>query len=85
MGAAGAAEIIFKHEIQAADDKLAKLQEKVDEYTTKFANPYRAAHRGYVDEVIKPEDTRRKLIRSFKMLENKVSNLPRKKHGNIPL
>ncbi len=85
MGAAGAAEIIFKHEIQSADDKVAKLQEKVDEYTTKFANPYRAAHRGYVDEVIKPEDTRRKLIRSFKMLENKVSNLPRKKHGNIPL
>ena len=85
MGAKGAAEIIFKREIAEADDPAAKLQEKVDEYTQKFANPYRAAFRGYVDEVIKPEDTRRKLIRAFGMLENKVATLPRKKHGNIPL
>lgn len=85
MGAKGAAEIIFRKEIAAADDKEAKLQEKVDEYTEKFANPYRAAHRGYVDEVIMPENTRKKLIRAFEMLENKVDTLPRKKHGNIPL
>jgi propionyl-CoA carboxylase beta chain len=85
MGAKGAAEIIFRKEIAAADDKQAKLDEKVEEYTEKFANPYRAAHRGYVDEVIMPENTRLKLIRAFKMLENKVDTLPKKKHGNIPL
>lgn len=85
MGASGAAEIIFKKEIAEAEDPAAKLQEKVQEYTTKFANPYRAAHRGYIDEVIYPEQTREKLLKAFKMLENKVVNLPRKKHGNIPL
>jgi propionyl-CoA carboxylase beta chain len=85
MGAKGAAEIIFKKEISEAEDPQAKLQEKIDEYTLKFANPYRAAHRGYVDEVILPRDTRKKLIRAFKMLENKVDKLPKKKHGNIPL
>ncbi|MDH5366822.1 MAG: acyl-CoA carboxylase subunit beta [Cyclobacteriaceae bacterium] len=85
MGAKGAAEIIFKREIAAADDPEKKLQEKVDDYTGKFANPYRAAHRGYVDEVILPENTRTKLIKAFKMLENKVDKLPKKKHGNIPL
>ena len=85
MGAKGAAEIIFKKEIAEADDPEAKLQEKVDEYTRKFATPYRAAHRGYIDEVIMPEQTREKLIRAFKMLENKVDTLPKKKHGNIPL
>jgi propionyl-CoA carboxylase beta chain len=85
MGAKGAAEIIFKREIADAENPEAKLQEKVDEYTEKFANPYRAAHRGYIDEVIMPSETRQKLIRAFKMLENKVVNMPRKKHGNIPL
>ncbi len=85
MGAGGAAEIIFKREIAEADDPQAKLQEKVEEYTAKFANPYRAAHRGYVDEVIYPQETRQKLMRAFQMLENKVATLPKKKHGNIPL
>jgi propionyl-CoA carboxylase beta chain len=85
MGAKGAAEIIFKREIASAENPEEKLQEKVDEYTEKFANPYRAAHRGYIDEVIMPSETRQKLIRAFKMLENKVVNMPRKKHGNIPL
>ncbi|MHA4738251.1 acyl-CoA carboxylase subunit beta [Dyadobacter sp. MSC1_007] len=85
MGASGAAEIIFKREIVEAEDPAAKLKEKVDEYTAKFANPYRAAHRGYIDEVIYPDQTRSKLIRAFEMLENKVAVLPRKKHGNIPL
>lgn len=85
MGAKGAAEIIFRKEIAAAENPQEKLQEKVDEYTEKFANPYRAAHRGYIDEVILPKDTRKKLISAFKMLENKVDKLPKKKHGNIPL
>ena len=85
MGAKGAAEIIFKREIASAEKPEEKLQEKVDEYTEKFANPYRAAHRGYIDEVIMPSETRQKLIKAFKMLENKVVNMPRKKHGNIPL
>ncbi|MBL0103716.1 MAG: acyl-CoA carboxylase subunit beta [Bacteroidetes bacterium] len=85
MGAKGAAEIIFKKEISEASDKEKALKEKEDEYNTLFANPYKAAERGYIDEVILPEDTRRKLISSFKMLENKATKLPRKKHGNIPL
>ncbi len=85
MGAKGASEIIFKKEISEAPDPVAKLNEKVDEYTRKFANPYRAAHRGYIDEVIYPDQTREKLIRAFQMLENKAAVLPKKKHGNIPL
>jgi propionyl-CoA carboxylase beta chain len=85
MGAKGAAEIIFKKEISEAPDPTAKLNEKVDEYTRKFANPYRAAHRGYIDEVIYPDQTREKLIKAFAMLENKAAKLPKKKHGNIPL
>jgi propionyl-CoA carboxylase beta chain len=85
MGAKGASEIIFRREIAEAEDPAQKLQEKIDEYTAKFANPYMAAQRGYIDEVIFPSDTRTKLIKAFKMLENKVDRLPRKKHGNIPL
>jgi len=85
MGAKGAAEIIFKKEISEAKDPEAKLKEKEKEYTDLFANPYKAAERGYIDEVIKPEDTRSKLMKAFKMLENKVAVLPKKKHGNIPL
>jgi propionyl-CoA carboxylase beta chain len=85
MGAKGAAEIIFKNEISAAANKDEKWKEKETEYQTMFANPYRAAERGFIDEVIKPEQTREKLIRAFKMLENKVDKLPKKKHGNIPL
>lgn len=85
MGAQGASEIIFRKEIQKADDPNAKLQEKINEYTEKFANPYIAAARGFVDEVIMPSETRTKLIHAFSMLENKVDKIPRKKHGNIPL
>ena len=85
MGAKGAAEIIFKKEIAEAADKDAKWKEKEAEYATLFANPYSAAERGYVDEVIEPAVTREKLIRAFEMLENKVEKMPRKKHGNIPL
>lgn len=85
MGAQGASEIIFKREIAEAEDPNQKLQEKIDEYTVKFANPYKAAERGFIDEVILPHNTRIKLIRAFSMLENKVDKMPRKKHGNIPL
>ncbi len=85
MGAKGAAEIIFKKEIAEAKDPAAKLKEKEQEYMERFANPYLAAAHGYVDEVIRPEDTREKLIKAFQMLENKVATLPRKKHANIPL
>ncbi|MBK8678949.1 MAG: acyl-CoA carboxylase subunit beta [Sphingobacteriales bacterium] len=85
MGAKGAAEIIFKREIDNAHDKEAKLTEKVAEYTETFANPYKAAARGFIDEVIDPTETRIKLIKGFSMLENKALKLPRKKHGNIPL
>ena len=85
MGAKGASEIIFRKEIQAAEDPATALAEKEAEYAEKFAHPYRAAARGFVDEVIFPRDTRRKLIKAFAMLENKVDELPKKKHGNIPL
>ena len=85
MGAKGAAEIIFKKEIQEATNPEGKLKEKELDYNSRFANPYLAAARGFIDEVIAPEDTREKLIKGFEMLKNKVANLPRKKHGNIPL
>ncbi|MCX2573120.1 acyl-CoA carboxylase subunit beta [Pedobacter sandarakinus] len=85
MGAKGAAEIIFKKEITAAEQPEEKWLEKEKLYSDIFANPYRAAERGFVDEVITPSQTRLKLIKAFKMLENKVVNSPRKKHGNIPL
>ena len=85
VGAKGAAEIIFKKEIAASKDPDAKLKEVMDSYAENFAHPYKAAARGFIDEVIKPEETRIKLIKAFRMLENKVVNSPKKKHGNIPL
>ncbi|MBL7766663.1 MAG: acyl-CoA carboxylase subunit beta [Chitinophagaceae bacterium] len=85
MGSKGAVEIIFKKEIDAAENPQAKLDEKVAEYTDKFANPYGAAARGFIDEVVIPAQIRRKLIRGFEMLKHKVVSMPRKKHGNIPL
>ncbi len=85
MGAKGASEIIFRNEIGSADDPIAKLAEKEAEYSEKFANPYSAAERGFIDEVILPKNTRRKLIKAFTLLQNKVVTLPKKKHGNIPL
>ncbi len=78
MGAKGAAEIIFRHEIVAASNPEEKLKEKENEFTEMFANPYRAAEHGFIDEVIHPDVTRKRLIQGFKMLENKVANLPRK-------
>jgi propionyl-CoA carboxylase beta subunit len=85
MGAKGASKIIFRKEIAKADDPAAKLAEKEAEYAEKFANPYSATERGFIDEIINPKDSRRKLIKAFAMLENKSDHLPKKKHGNIPL
>ncbi len=85
VGAKGAAEIIFRKEIQAAPDPEAKLKEVMDSYAENFAHPYKAAARGFIDEVIEPSQTRVKIIRAFKMAETKAVRLPRKKHGNIPL
>ncbi len=85
MGPKGAVEIIFSKQIAEADDKEKKRDELIEEYAKKFANPYIAAERGYVDEVIEPRYTRPKLIAALSMLENKVDANPKKKHGNIPL
>jgi propionyl-CoA carboxylase beta chain len=85
LGAKGAAEIIFKKEISEAADPAAKLKEKEAEYVEKFANPYSAAARGFIDEVIIPSETRQKLLKGFKMLENKVAHMPKRKHSNMPL
>ena len=85
MGAKGAAEIIFRREIAAAEDPAAALAAREAEYAELFAHPYNAAARGYVSEVIAPSETRIKLIRAFEMLENKAAKLPKKKHGNLPL
>jgi len=85
MGPKGAAEIIFKKEIEKARNKEEALAEKEIEYREKFANPYLAARRGYIDAVIEPSDTRPRLVRALQVLENKVDANPRKKHGNIPL
>jgi propionyl-CoA carboxylase beta chain len=85
MGPEGAVEIIYRHEIADAEDPDAKKDAFIEQYREKFANPYVAAEHGYVDDVIKPSETRERLIRGFDMLENKVVNNPRKKHGNLPL
>ncbi len=85
MGAKGAVEILYRKELDKAQDKGTRLKELQDEYNEQFANPYEAAERGYVDDVIEPQDTRRELIRALKTLRTKVDTNPWKKHGNIPL
>ena len=85
MGAEGAVKIIFRDELAQADDQVAKLQELVRDYEQRFANPYVAAGRGYVDDVIVPSDTRPRVISAFRMLEGKRDRNPSRKHGNIPL
>ena len=85
MGAKGASEIIFRKEIQEAENPEIKLSEKEAEYAEKFATPFEAAQRGFIDEVIMPKDTRRKLLKAFSMLENKSVVRADRKHGNIPL
>ena len=85
MGPEAAAEIIFAHEIKTVENPEQRFAEKVEEYREKFANPYIAASKGYIDEVIEPKVTRFKLIKTLEMLSNKRDTLPPKKHGNIPL
>src|SRR4051794_10745565 len=85
MGPEGAVNILYKRELDAASDPAAARAEKVEEFRTKFANPYIAASRGFVDEVIRPRETRRKLITTLNNLDNKRDKNPPKKHGNIPL
>jgi propionyl-CoA carboxylase beta chain len=85
MGPQGAVEIIFKKDLERAPDPKTATDAKVQEFREKFANPYIAAERGYIDEVIEPAETRPKLITALQMLENKVDSNPKKKHGNIPL
>lgn len=85
MGPQGAVEIIYRRELADSDDPAARRAELVEEYTERFSNPYAAAERGYVDDVIDPADTRRKLIAGLEMLRSKREELPKRKHGNIPL
>ena len=85
MGPQGAVNIIFRKELEAADDAETRRVELVEEYTERFANPYVAAERGYVDDVIDPSDTRAVLCRSLAMLRTKQEKLPQRKHGNVPL
>jgi propionyl-CoA carboxylase beta subunit len=85
MGPKGAVEIVFKKEIAKAENQEEALLEKENEYREKFANPFVAAERGYIDDVISPSETRPKLIRALEILETKVDSNPPKKHGNIPL
>jgi propionyl-CoA carboxylase beta chain len=85
MGSDGAVNILYRREIDAADDPAALRAQRIAEYKEKFANPYAAANRGFVDEVIMPRQTRPKLIRALASLENKRDKNPSKKHGNIPL
>ncbi len=85
MGAQGAVNIVFRRELQDADDAEDRRAELIEDYEQRFNNPYRAAELGLVDEVIEPRETRAKLIRALEMLRNKRESLPPKKHGNIPL
>src|SRR5688572_6977095 len=85
MGADGAVNVVFREEIANASDPEEKRKELIEEYRTKFANPYIPAGRGFFDDVIDPRDTRRKIIRALEMLQNKADRNPPKKHGNIPL
>ncbi|MBQ28529.1 MAG: methylmalonyl-CoA carboxyltransferase [Acidimicrobiaceae bacterium] len=85
MGPQGAVEILNRRELQQAADPDARKTELVDEYTEKYANPYVAAERGIVDAVIDPAETRQKIVAAFRMIENKREELPKRKHGNVPL
>src|SRR5579872_3084703 len=85
MGAEGAVNIIYRRELMAAADKAAVYRQKVDEFRDRFANPFVAAERGFIDDVIEPHETRPRIIKALRMLTNKVDQSPRKKHGSIPL
>ncbi len=85
MGPEGAVNILYRRELQSATNPEESRQEKIEEYRSRFANPFVAAERGYIDDVIEPHETRPKVIRALRMLANKTDTMPRKKHGNIPL
>ena len=85
MGGEGAAKIVHRKEIMDADDPAAELAARTKVYEDKFGNPYRAAARGYIDDVIEPRETRPTLIRALELLRSKDASGPKRKHGNIPL
>jgi len=85
MGPEGAVNIVYRNEIKESPDPADRRQKLIQEYRDKFANPYVAASRGYIDDVIDPRETRSKLIRALRMLKDKDLSNPPKKHGNIPL
>jgi propionyl-CoA carboxylase beta chain len=85
MGAESAVNIVYRRDLIAAEDKATVRQQKTDEFRDRFANPWVAAERGFIDDVIEPHETRPKVIKALRMLENKVDTMPKKKHGNIPL
>jgi len=85
MGAEGAVNIVYRRELAAGPDQESVRAQKTAEFRERFANPFIAAERGFVDDVIEPRETRPRVIRALRMLENKVDVMPRKKHGNIPL
>src|SRR5665213_3405377 len=85
MGPEGAVNIVYRRELMAAADPEAMRKEKIEEFRDRFASPFVAAERGFIDDVIEPHETRPKVIRALRMLENKVDTMPRKKHGNLPL
>ena len=85
MGAEGAVNILYRREVENAADSAEARAQRIAEYKDKFANPFIAAERGYIDEIIEPRFTRRKLITAFAMLRNKRDSNPPRKHGNIPL
>ena len=85
MGPQGAVEVVYRRELQQAADPESRRAELVEEYTEKYANPYAAAERGYVDDVIEPAETRRKVVAGLRVLQSKREDLPQRKHGNVPL
>jgi acetyl-CoA/propionyl-CoA carboxylase carboxyl transferase subunit len=85
MGAEGAVNIVFRKEIERAPDPALKRGQLIDEYRSKFSTPYAAAERGFIDDVIEPAETRKRLIQSLRMLSTKRESVPARKHGNIPL
>ncbi|HMN14776.1 MAG TPA: carboxyl transferase domain-containing protein, partial [Bellilinea sp.] len=85
MGPEGAANVVYKKQIDSAEDKAAERAKVVKEYRETFLNPYAAAADGYVDDVIEPRETRQRVVRALSALRNKTEAMPAKKHGNIPL
>jgi acetyl-CoA/propionyl-CoA carboxylase carboxyl transferase subunit len=85
MGSDGAVNIVFRKELETADDPVARRAELVEEYREQFANPFTAAERGYVDDVIEPRRTRPALIAALEACRGKRADVPERKHGNIPL